>query len=610
MNRFFRIAVFLSAILATGILFGCGVAQDAHNDNLAITESIYDPGEAVSALGYAEAQPIDLYIMSEGTDDFEPVSNGDYVSPGTHTLGIFVSPRLADGKPMEQRVFLSDGGWDWNIEASFDENSGLYVCDLDFPRSNTYLTYPILIQVIYPDEKASKEKFVVTTKPNLMPKDGNLVDQGIGITLGAALLGGLKDVINPMIGAMMPDLAGLDVKSLNPAVNSDKGVLNIGLGLANMDATLINTDIALYDTYNETRELTIGIEYLGWGENIPANLINLFLKLFGLKIPIMPLGFELQGMIDGLLESEFLDIGSMLGGSSPMNDSPIVEDLLGDLEIETEETLLLNIFGLPDDTDENFAAIGGALYTASTNDVKDEDGNFSWPDVVIDSSAPKMYIDRIKSGDIDLGIALSQYNLNQVLKGLARSLSITIGGLQNVIPLIGPEDADNSLDLVMKLNPGGIALDMKDPDAIRVVVNGASVKFVEAGQAKADLSADLCLKINVDIGIENGEPVLHMEIIPVEELCHLHVMKDDMNLGLLDHSELIMLVFNMLGVSGEPMAISLPLSTMGIITPEGDPGWVDYDGMGNCFMGLAVESLDLDALPIDISGCFISTAGY
>jgi len=607
MNRFFRIAAFLSAILVTGILFGCGSAQDDHYDNLAITESIYDAGESVSALGYAEAQPIELYI--KGTDGFGSVSNGDYVSPGTHTLGVSVSPRFLDGEPMDQRVFLSNGGWDWNVEASFDENSGLYVCDFDFPNSDTYLTYPILIQVIYPDKKASKEKFVVTTKPNLTPKDGNLVDQGIGFTLAAALMGGLKDVINPMIGEMMPAMAGLDVKSLNPAVNSDKGVLNIGLGLANMDATLINTDIGLYDTYNETRELTIGIEYLGWGKNIPANILNLFLNLFGLKIPIMPLGFELQGMIDGLLESEFLDIGAMLGGSSPIGDSPMVEGLLGDLEITTEETLLLNIFGLPNDTDEHFAAIGGALYVANTADVKDGDGNFSWPEVAIDSSAPGIFIDRIKSDDIDMGIALSQYNLNQVLKGLASSLSITIGGLQDVIPLIGPEDADNSLDLVMSLNPGGIALDMKDRNAIRVAVNGVSIKFVEAEQIKADLSADLCLDMTVDIGIEDGEPVLHMEIMPVEELCHLHVMKDDMNLGILDHSELIMLVFNMLGVSGEPMAISLPLSTMGIIT-HGDPGWVKYDGMGNCFLGLAVDSLDLDALPMDISGCFISTAGY
>jgi len=177
--------------------------------------------------------------------------------------------------------------------------------------------------------------------------------------------------------------------------------------------------------------------------------------------------------------------------------------------------------------------------------------------------------------------------------------------------MVGPEDPNNSLDLSMTVNTGGIAIDMKgdvDPSVIRLVANDMRLEFIEADTPKAELSMDLTLELNIDIHEKDGELFLDLAIEPLADLSHIHVMKDDLGLDIFDHSRFVTLIFSGLagGGQGDAMVISIPLSDMGLIPRQGvAPGKVELDGNGNCFMGLALDSIDPSKLDI----CFISTAG-
>jgi len=614
MIKLLRASLILLALPVLFMLTGCG---SDHEEDLAVIETLYEPGEAVGGIGYSNAQTIKLFLWKDGIGaeegSFEEVSNGEYVDPGIHRLGITVTKRVVGGKAMNQRVFVSDGGWDCQEEALKGDAGDYYVCDFDFPGSDTYLTYPILIQVIYPDGCASKEKFVVTTHEGLRPKPGMLVGQGLGITLSANILDGLKDAMTPLIADTLP---GLKIKGLSPADNTTGG----GDGVLHLDIGIASFDLALNDTYkeNETeiRGLTIGIEDLAGGtpDNLASALFNIFssifFKIFGDQlierfnldaIPIMPVSLPLADMLTGLAGSDDADSGDPMAG------------LLGGLEMDS--ILFLNIFGMPEETNPSFAVIGGGMYVDHSDAVDtNKEGNFLWPDVEIDNTDPYMDLNELKSGTTDVGIALSQYNLNQVLSEMMHGFSMGIEDIQDLMPMVGPENPNNSLDLVMTINPGGIAIDMKGDvglSVIRLVANDMRLEFIEAGTPRAELSMDLTLNLNIDIHEEDGELFLDLAIEPLADFSHIHVMKDDLGLDIFDHSKFVTLIFSGLagGGQGDAMVISIPLSDMGLTPRQGvEPGKVELDGMGNCFMSLALDSIDPSKL-IGDDTCFISTAG-
>ena len=599
MIKLLRSSLILWAILMVFMLAGCG---SDHEEDLAVVETLYEPGEAVTGCGYSDAQTIKLFFWKEGS--FEKFSNGDYVKQGIHTLGITVTKRIVDGEIMNQRVFVSDGGWDYQVEAFKGDVGDYYVCDFDFPGSDTYLTYPILIQVIYPDGCASKEKFVVTTHEGLRPKSGMLVGQGLGITLSANILDSLKEAMTPLIGDVLP---GIEIKGLRPADNTSggkDGVLHLDIGIASFDLAL--NDIYKDEGGNEIRGLTIGIEDISGGtpDGVLEAFISIFLNIFGYLIPPIdidepgPVAFPLADMLTGLA-----------GSDDANGDNPMAGLLEG---LEMDSILFLNIFGIPEETDVDFAVIGGGLYVAHSDAVDtDKDDNFIWPYVEIDDTNTHMDLNEIKSSTTDVGIALSQYNLNHVLSKMMGGFKMEIKDIQELMPMVGPEDPNNSLDLSMTVNTGGIAIDMKgdvDPSVIRLVANDMRLEFIEADTPKAELSMDLTLELNIDIHEKDGELFLDLAIEPLADLSHIHVMKDDLGLDIFDHSRFVTLIFSGLagGGQGDAMVISIPLSDMGLIPRQGvAPGKVELDGNGNCFMGLALDSIDPSKLDI----CFISTAG-
>jgi hypothetical protein len=594
------LVVSISFMLAT--LIGCGFS-DNHETQLAKDESVYQTGNGVKAVNFNDAQFIELFMKdSEGT--FEKVANGDYVEPGKHTLGVTVTPRKVNGSILDQRVFVSDGGWEYQVEAQYDEARKMYVCDFKFLASDYYLTHPVLIQVIYPDGRASKEKYVLHTVADLAAKPGWLVDKGLGLTLSDDLLTKMK----PVFSSLLP---GMEVQELSPAVNAtggDKGILHIDLGS-------LAFDLILDDTYTpqggqETRALNIGLEDITGGtppfdslrQAIASAFINLFFKNLNLQgIPVMAVGFNLGDLLQGL------------GGSDGGSEDPLAGLLTG---LKIDSTLFLNLKGMPEMNDMDFAVIGGGLYAVESKYVKkDESGNLLWPTVVVDTYDTQMDLSRIKNDSTDLGLALAQYNLNQMLPEMMKGLQLTIPAINKMVPMFTPAKPGEDLDLTLKINPAGIAIDMindeKNPRPKRIVINDIRLTFVEVGIPQSELSMDLTLNLDVGFPPEDPKthtisPVLTITITPVDELCFIHVMKDNLGMDMFDHSTFVPMIFSGLAGGGGDVKVSISLSDLGI-QPKSNPGYVEFDEKGNCFLGLAVDNLDTSKLPI--GGCFITTAG-
>ena len=611
-----------------GMTIGCG--SDDHEEELAVDESIYSAGEPVAAIGYSDAQPITLYLRktnSRGSYYFSKVGNGEILAAGVNTFGIKVNPRMVEGKAANQRVFLGDGGWDNQVEAVLDEENGYYVCDFTLVESDVYLTHPLLVQVIYPyDNKASKEKFVVITDALLRPASNALVQNGMGITLSAAMLETMKEIINPLIQKQMPNV---EIKSITPAKNdtdSEKGIMNINLGA-------LSFDLALQDTYTNTQgnrisELTIGIADLAGGasnkfmENLLSLMLDPLLKrlsgpivnIFQLdQIPMMPVALSLDELLPALMESED---GEGMSGILPSDLFAGFGDIGEMLTLSAKSVLFLNIFGLPQDTDSNFAAIGGGIHAISSDLAqKTSKGTFIWPDVVVDSSSPSIDLDYIKTASTDMGVALSQYNLNRLLPEIMRGLQVRLANINELIPIISPENPENSLDISLAINPEGAAIDMRHhlsstgEPVIWVVMNDVRAEFIEAGTPKTLLSVDLNLEVVMDFYIEEDKPFLEMTIKPLEDISHIHVLKDDLGMDMFDHSRFIPIIFQFLfGTGGNELVIPISLSDMGIVPKAGaDPGKVSFDGLGNCFMSIEADGIDLSTLSTG-GGCFVSTA--
>ena len=609
---------------------GCAFFDDSEDKKPAEDLSIHSVGDAVAAVPYSEAQTITLFIKDEtggSSSDvslgngFKVLKNGDYVEAGSHTLGVTVTPRIVNGSAMSQRVAVSDGGWNYQVDAMFDDTTGYYLCEFEFMGTGTYIVHPVLVQVFYPDGKASKEKLVVTTYKQLRPEADKLVWQGIGVSMSSQVITGIKDSITPLIKESMPSLV---IRELKPVQNTDtdnEGILHLDLKYG---VVPVSMDLALKDTYTdkngkEIRALTMGISNLSGGSSstLLDGFINMVITFFSKKlgmgeklidwfnldeIPIMPVSFPLADMLSGLT-------GQGDTGSETAAESDPMAGLLKNLELDS--TLFLNMFGLPDMTDGKFAVIGGSLWATGPSALKtDVKGNALWPAIQIDNTDPRMDLERIKTQETGIGIAMSQFNLNQMLCEMMRGFRLTMPGVQEYLPFISPENPENALDLILTANPAGIAIDLEsinpNAESARLDIRDIRGVLVEAGVPKTEISLDLCMDLDVFITKRDGAAFLDMTLVPVEELSYIHVLKDALNATIYDHSPLISLIISgITGSDGEAISFSIPLSDMGLKTKDvGDAGNIDYDGNGNCFLNLAVDSIDFSGM----GGCFIETA--
>ena len=598
---------FVALVVMT--LYGCGFDSESdHTSDLAIDESIYDYGSPVNAVGFKDSQTIELYVKqtgSNGNSSFVKVTNGMFLEPGTYTFGVTATRRKVNGVTSGQRVFISDGGWNFQVEATYDATQKMYVADYKIMGIDMYLTTPVLVQVIYDDEKASKAKFIIRTNSTLQASYGTLVDRGLSITMSKAFLHTLSEMMNPIIAEQ---ISGITINDIYPADNSDGKDPN---GVLGMDMVGMKCEIILNDTYTSggevVRGLSIGVEDVGAGtyntylETIVAVFANTLLTNLRLSnIPVMALGYELDTMITDLS-----------GSTLPVTGCDLIALLTMDMSLDVP--ILMNLKGYPSETTTDFAVLGGAIYVPKSEDVMmDENGSMLWPSVTVDPTDTGMAagMSNIMDNDTDIGMAISQYNINQILPELLSGMNITIKDIYSVLKAFAPNDARDTLDLVLKLNPEGIALDFSTQ---RMTANDVTIELVESGPAVnatiAELSVDMTMLIDGTLSNTDGNLMLNLTIEPIEDVCRMHVMKNDAGGGmnLLDHGRLIPIIFKVLSGGSNVLSLSVPLSDLGI-TPRADgaAGKVVFDNAGNCFLGMACSGMDISKL--SSGGCFIDTA--
>lgn len=589
--KIIRITIIL---FSAGLFFLSGCSVGTSPDDPVDNEIHYTAGASIAALPYHAFQPVNFYIKEASGKAFKKLLNGDYVGKGVRTIGISVPPRTMNEGALSQRVFVSDGGYDDHVEALLDEAQGFYVCDFYF--GGKFLTQPLLVQVIYPDGSALKEKIVVITENGQRPPSGLLIKNGMGITVGKDLLAGFDTLLENMLSRMLKMTVHVD--SFEPADNhqgASKGVFHLNL------KNLLDSDLILNDQRGKVRGLNIEFEDLSiMGDNSLGQFMGTMLNPI-LQFSLGSIGFDLGEMLSGL-------------GGDEAKEEDIMASILGNLELD--KMLFVNVFGDPDFSTPEVAALGGGLFAYGKAEVLlDEDGKYIWPEVQIDDSQEPIDLTVItKNPDYNLGLALSQYNLNQILPDIMQGLKIVIDAKSLDLPFVTPEKSDDPMEIHVTVNPAGIAIDLSDKEGdahALLALNDVRLEFVEASTPMAELSADVTLTLLPEIRYDEKGFFLNLSFKPVESLCHVHVMKDNKGLGLFDHARLIKTLFNSLsgGEGDGSLVIPLNLADFGLTPiPDEVPGGIEFDGKGNCFMGLALEAVDPSAL-LGEDACFIRTAG-
>ncbi len=550
------------------------------------------PLASICAVPYDSVASIKLNIK-ETEENLTPVSNGDLVGAGEKTLCIDVSPRY-DG----ERVFVSDGGR--YVEEAFLNKDDLYECKFTFDADN-YNAHPLLIQAIYKNGLASKKKYVLATNTEFKAGDGQLVKNGLGITVGKDLLAGLGGSIESLIGEAMGIEATVnEFKPADNASNAGKeGVLYLDIdGLLTGDMVINDTtpegDRKLYISFEDDQLLGGG--FIGWAAGI-------FLSLTGNEITLS-------------MSALSMDLGDLLGGlGGEEGDDDLLGSILGGLELD--KLLFINAFGRPEDTTPAYAALGAGLYVAEGEDVlKDSEGNNIFPEVIEDEANGKMSIEPIiPAGDFNMGVGLSKYNLNQVLEGIATGLKVPLPAASLPIPLAIPARAPGTSQVLeITLNPKGLTIDMDSETGARMDITDMRMEYIEEGNVKWQLSLDIALNLGIGVSSdEEGGLFLDLTMEPIEGLCNAHVMKDNMGICIFDNSDFVITLFatlsEMMAEDGAeaqadaPFSVSIPLdSFLNPAIGTEKAGAIDFDDSGNCFMNLAVDSIESGAL------CFISSA--
>ncbi len=592
---------FLLAILFICVIpfYGCGgkVAEAP----VVQEETIYDAGMQLEPASFVNNVDIQLFVKKGGTESgYTPLENGSYVGSKNKTLGISVSP-IENG----QRVFVSDGDV-LSIEAEQGDD-GYYVVDFEF-NSDAYNEYPLLIQVIYPDGGAAKKKYVLETDNSVRAKPGTLVKQGFTVALGEDILDGLKGKIEEMISEELG--MKLTVKKFAPADNStgDKnGVFQLDI------KNLFKGDMVLNDTDTEgTRSIDITFEDEAYLSDTFLAFLDKFVGIF-MKVANQEIKLNM-GAVSMDLDESLKDLSN-----SGEAEDDMMASVLGNLELN--KLLFVNAYGMPFYTTPEFAVLGGGLYAINKDeaeiDEEDEEGNYLFPDLEIDPTNTTMNNDLLEIDQpFNMGISLSQYNLNQMLCEMLKDLKIVLPASQLPIPFVIPEvSSDIKQELAVSLNPSGINIDFEyaaDNNLARLDLMDVRMTYVENDVDMWELSLDVSIGLDIVVSLRDSEMFLYLNMTPIDEFCHSHAMMDYENLGIVmfDHTNFVEIIFKQLttemgGQEGDPISFSMPLSGLGLNPKNvnGDVGEVGFDGQGNCMLNLAVESIDTSGL------CFIETLG-
>ena len=562
-------------VLVLAIMAGCG--SGGADNPVAGSENVYDPGVPVNAVKYSEAATITLY--KDDGNGLLLISNGTVVPGGDVKLGV----KVEGGTKSGGRVFLSDGAG-YQKEAKLE--GGFYVCEYKIPDKEQLLV-PILVQVIYPNGYASKEKFVLRTLAGA--RANQLVRDGLDVMVG-------KEILNSAAGM---SLSGITIESLIPALEAGR---NMGCVLRLNDLI----DLAIDD----------GMGNIGPpGEVLPTLLmciggINSLIKL-DMGITQMSLS-EMIGRLAG-------DFGADMSGLN-LDSNP----------------LFIDVHGLPDATTDDVATLDLGLFMA-VNPYKDPADPTKWlfPTGVSvypnnNNTHPQEIlvpadVDRLLGNDVamqgwSLGANLSMDNLSQFVGTLFNGY-VTLDAASLPIPLAIPDWSGYPGPAVLQklnisFNKEGIAFDFRTSTPL-LTLNDMRIEYLENGVPTWQMSFDMGFTLDVGTHLAivrdpyTGKDVvqsfldIYLTLIP--DLAHCHVMKDNLGIGIFDHSTFAVELVETLGAMlptnkpGTDLMASINMKDFGFSLSSAS---AQSDAAGRCFLKMVTDEADLKKAGL----CFIDTA--
>jgi len=233
-------------------------------------------------------------------------------------------------------------------------------------------------------------------------------------------------------------------------------------------------------------------------------------------------------------------------------------------------------------------------------------------------------VDRLLGNDLahqtkSLGVNLSMDNLSQFVGTLLNGY-VTLDAASRPIPLAIPgwsEDPGPGVQQKLKIsfNKEGIAFDFRMFTPM-LTLNDMRMEYLENDVPIWQMSLDMTFAL--DVGTHKamitdpvtGEMVeqsfLDIYLTLVPELAHCHVMKDNLGIGLFDHSRFAIELIEALGVllpanNAADLMTSINMSDLGFILRSAS---AKTDAAGRCFLKMVTDEADISKAGL----CFIDTA--
>jgi len=546
-----NLALFLTAII------GCSSGIPPREP------TIYDPGAPVRAVKYDESANITLY--HDTGSGYLQIFNGSVVAKNVMTkLGV----KVEGGTYADGRVFLSNG---LGSQVEAKRENGLYICD--YWIGSDQLLVPILVQVIYPNSYASKEKFILRTFTGA--QYNQLIRDGVDIFVG-------KDILATTQGMK---LKGYTINKMTPSRQSSRSSPQNAVIYTEVSKSLlnINTDFAMDD---------------GIAANATAFVSPLLRFTFLLGIPVMN------------LETVSMSLSEKFG--------TLAFDIAGDmagLNLSTKTTYL-DIHGLPNATSDDFTAMDVGVFMAenssvfpsgvtlySNNDITHPRLNLTSTDVqqLFETDAPEVLAKCV-------GVNLSMDNLTQITKKLLKgyiTFDVANFPISTILSALGIRVSDKDQKIRVTFNPEGIAFDFRTSTPM-LILDDLRIEYIENGVPMWMMSLDMIFSLAISSHIEtvtdsatgqtseNSSLDVHISLVP-DFSSRCHVMKDNQGIGLLDHSNFVESLVEALGknlpsYAGADLMFSINMENYGLSLSDAKA----KSGAGRYFLKMVTTESDLE----------------
>ncbi|MFZ1980842.1 MAG: hypothetical protein WAU61_06005 [Smithella sp.] len=537
---FLKLAVLLTAII------GC-----SSHATVPPQSTIYDAGVSVDAVTYSQSATITLY--QDTGSGYVQIFNGSVVAGNASAkLGVQVSGGAFTGG----RVFLSDG-LTYQVEATLQ--NGLYVCDYSI---GSQLLVPILVQVIYSNNLASKEKFVLRTYAGA--PDNQLVRDGVDIFIGKNILATAQGITynGYTIDTLAPSQLSFRSSPQNAVLYTE---------VTDSLSNIIDTDYAVYD---------------GIADGTTASVDPSLALSFITGIPQMNVGTVSETLSDVFGSTAYYIDGYLTGLNLNL------------------KTAYLDIHGLPNATSDDFTAVDiGVLISA--NALVFPSGITLYPNNAVTHPALNLTPADVQlmfgtnSDDVlaqSVGLNISMDNLTQIVKNLLNG-SVTLDFSTLPLSLILPSSDTGATGVDQKLrftfNPEGIAFDFRTSTPL-LILDDVRIEYLENDVPKWMMSMDMTLSLAISTHNDSGESYLDVNITLVPGSARCHVMKDEQGIGLFDHSNFVQsFVAALAGLlpsnAGADLMFSINMEDYGLALIE----VAGTSGAGRYFINLVTTQSDL-----------------